>query len=285
MTFPENSHLIWWKRAPNVLIPPRSTEIFLPLFLMIKEEPVVEAIKMLQGNAYLIPGTDDFIPVKTKAPFCHYGINFGSEWDNRLLRIDRKKRKKKVLVKIKKNDNKLRIENVIKKLLEALIKYDAQIIFSNPQHILEPYISEFRNNNIEVFNWVKSPGVFPVLDLVIHFGEICDCFEAVYWGTPQIIIPSQTEQESLARITKNLILGEFLFFAKQPLRLGKIPHTFGQYTINYGCEEDKDNFKIFETIDKVIGSKKYLHRISEVQNKLYINFNEDKISSFINNSF
>ena len=279
--FPEQDNFLWWKQVPDTLIPPFSMQVFWPLFEKIKEKPLSGANGLLNGNAYLIPGTPELEPVKTTSPHLFYGYNIDTQWDERLIKIDKKKRLKKIYITVGGGAKRTHIKEYYNTILSSLIQEKYQLIISDP---FEALLSDKQNldyPNLTLLKWVDSSTVFPYLNLIIHHGGYGTTLESLWWGIPSLIIPYHSEQEGNGRRIEKLRTGKILPIAQEPYQPVMFDYNYGETTMLGGFDNCLNEHEINSTVKELISNDEFKNEARRHSQKLRSQFNSELILNFI----
>jgi UDP:flavonoid glycosyltransferase YjiC (YdhE family) len=279
--FPDQANFIWWKKIPDTLIPPASVKVFLPLFDKIKEEPFQEASGLLKGDAYLIPGTPEVEPIETITPHLFYGYHIDTHWDERLIKIDKKKRLKKIYVTVGGGAKRTHVKEYYSIILSSLIKEKFQLIFSDPFEVLLSDKQNLFYPNLTLLKWVDSSTVFPYLNLIIHHGGYGTTMESLWWGIPSLIIPYHSEQEGNGRRTEKLRTGKILPIAREPYQPVIFDYYYGETTMLGGFDRFLNEHEINSTVKELISNDEYKNEARRQSQQLRSQFNSELILNFI----
>jgi len=279
--FPENTKFLWWKNKQEMLRMPQTLPAFRPLFDLIKQTPFEGGCKVFTGNAYLIPGTPNIEPIDTNKPHLFYGYHVDSVWDERLIKIDKKKRFKKIFITIGGGAQRSNVEKFYKFLLQSIKKLDVHVIFSDPFEILKGELKKENYPNISVFKWIETSTVFPYLDLIIHHGGYSTTMEALWWGIPSIIIPFHSEQEGNGRRIEKLKAGKVLLPSHPPYHKIDFKSRYGLYNMMAGFDFDLTENELIQTIEKISNSKDYKKSVMEQSDSLKSTYNPHAINDFV----
>ena len=279
--FPEQDNFLWWKQVPDTLVPPSSMQVFLSLFEKIKEEPFPEANRLLKGDAYLIPGTPELEPIKTTSPHLFYGYRIDTQWDERLIKIDKKTRLKKIYVTVGGGAKRTHVKEYYNLILRSLIKEKFQLIISDP---FEAILSNKQNldyPNLTLLKWVDSSTIFPYLNLIIHHGGYGSTMESLWWGIPSLIIPYHSEQEGNGRRIEKLRTGKILPIAQEPYQPVMFDYYYGETTMLGGFDICFNTHEINSTVKDLISNDEFKNEARKHSQKLRSQFNSELILNFI----
>ncbi|GAB4366582.1 MAG: hypothetical protein Kow0042_06540 [Calditrichia bacterium] len=280
--FPDPStQFIWWKTPPDTLRPPPSTRAFDALFDKIGEPPCDEATLFLQGDAYLIPGNPSIEPISTEKPHLFFGYHVHSVWDQRLIQIDRKERKKKIYVTIGGGSHRSHVNEYYQFLVESLHNQNAQIIFSDPFEILHRKLNKSEHPHISVFKWIDSSTIFPYLNLIIHHGGYSTFMESLWWGVPSLIIPFHSEQEGNGRRLEKLNAGKVMHFASEAKIPVKFKSFYGDFTMLGSFERAINKDQFVSALQTLLTDQDYKQAAVDQSQNLQDGFDYDKIADFI----
>jgi UDP:flavonoid glycosyltransferase YjiC (YdhE family) len=279
--FPDKNNFIWWKDIPNSLIPPSSTQAFLPLFDRIQENLFQDAQKLLKGDAYLIPGTPELEPIETSFPHLFYGYFINTHWDERLLKIDKKKRLKKIYITVGGGAKRTHIAEYYNIILQSLIRKDYQLIFSDPFEVLLSNKKSINYPNVTILKWVESSSVFPYLNLVIHHGGYGTTMETLWWGIPSLIIPYHSEQEGNGKRIEKLKSGKVIPIAEEPYQSVKFDYYYGETSMLGGFNFRLTEEEIDSVVNDLISNHEYKNNVLGQSYNLKLRFNREYILNFI----
>ena len=279
--FPENPNFIWWKKFPGELKIPNSTEAFTSLYEKIKKEPSAEAVNFFTGDAYLIPGIFEIEPVTTLKPHIFYGYGVNSEWDHRLIEVDKKKRLKKIFITIGGGSARSNLTDFYSFILRSIKNLNFQVIISDPFEVLAKSIVKENNPNISVFKWIESSTIFPYLNIIIHHGGYSTTMESLWWGVPSLIIPFHSEQEGNGRRIEQLKAGKVDLISKPPYQEVPFQSYYDCYNMLAGFNFDLSDQEFIESINKIIDSRIFRKNALSLSEKLKLNYDPDKMLNFI----
>lgn len=279
--FPDNENLIWWKNIPESLISPPSTKAFLELCLSLNLEPDLVANKYLAGDGYLFPGTPDIEPIQTQKSHLFFGYFVESNWDGRLLNIDKKKRLKKIYITIGGGAQRSHVSEYYHFLIEALKDLKVQLIISDPFEILTSTFNRITYPNVSIYKWIESATVAPYLDLVIHHGGYGTTLESLWWGVPSVIIPFHSEQEGNGRRLEFLKAGKVLQIAREPYLPVKFHTYYGEATMLGGFDFCLDRSEFISIIKKILTKTEFRENAKIQSQQLRSLFNPVSILDFI----
>ena len=279
--FPGQDNFLWWKQIPDTLVLPSSSHAFVPLFERINEEPFQKANGLLKGDAYLIPGTPELEPVKTRSPHLFYGYYIDTQWDERLIKIDQKKRLKKIYITVGGGAKRTHVEEYYRMILHSLIKEKFQLIFSDPFEVLLSDKKNINYPNITILKWVESSTVFPYLNLVIHHGGYGTTMESLWWGIPSLIIPYHSEQEGNGRRIEKLKSGKVISIAKEPYLPVIFNYYYGQTSMLGGFDFRLTEGEINSAVKELISNEEYKNEAVRQSHQLKSQFDQKQILNFI----
>ncbi len=281
--FPEKPDFLWWKQTPQDLIPPASLQAFEKPFGKLNMELPADASGLLNGDAYLVPGTDAIEPIRTSTPHLFYGYRVNSDYDPRLQNLQLKRHTKKVYITVGGGSWKSGLSDIYQFLLSILQKFDVQIIVSDPFNVLDGDDRWHGQPNIEIFRWIESSTVFPNLDLIIHHGGYSTMMESLWWGVPSIILPFHSEQEGNGRRLEQLGVGKLFSVAAVPYRTVGFRSYSGEFTMRGGFEFGLKKEEIIPALEHVLSNDETKTTAANLSDALRKKFNPEEMTDFLEN--
>jgi hypothetical protein len=278
--FPENANFIWWKQSSPLLNPPASLQGYTPLFELIHENPVTEACRLFSGDAYLIPGIPVLEPIMTLKPHLFYGYHVESNWDERLIRSDKKNRIKKIYITFGGGSGRANVAKFYNFIYQTIQKIEMPIIVSDPFEVLRGFPN--KNPNIHIYKWIESSSVFPELSLIVHHGGYSTTLESLWWGIPAIVIPAHSEQEGNGRRVESLSAGKVMLVSQPPYQPVNFRSYYGEYNILAGFSFDLNAAELIDSIKSIVNDNAYKDSALKQSENLRSGYNPEKIIKFIN---
>lgn len=199
---PASPGLIWWQSPPANLVPPDPRPIFNPLLESWGLPPIRRAEDLLRGDLYLIPSLPELEPLPPDLPDTHYvGPLIRPQNSNQPAPAwldDFDPARPLVYVTIGGGAGPVGGRRFYHLLMDALGNTDVQVIASTGAK-LSPDGLPAPPPNVRLEAWVPGPTVIARSSLVLFHGGYGTTMELVQAGTPGLIIPFHSEQESNAR--------------------------------------------------------------------------------------
>jgi UDP:flavonoid glycosyltransferase YjiC (YdhE family) len=200
-THPAAPKLMWWQDPPQGLITPDPRPVFNTILEGMGLPEIEKGEDLLQGDLYLVPSVPDLDPLPEMGNTYYVGP---------LTRIaDRKEelpewmgrftsQKPLVYVTLGGGAGPVGGPRFYKMLFEALGNEEIQVVASTGRRISPDDLPQPpRNFRLEA--WVPGGAMIERADLVVYPGGYGSTMEIVRAGTPGLVIPFHTEQESNGR--------------------------------------------------------------------------------------
>ena len=199
---PASPGLIWWQPPPANLVPPDPRPVFNPALESWGLPSIRRAEDLLRGDLYLVPSLPELEPLPPDLPHTHYVGPLIRPWNNDqaapawLDEFD--PARPLVYTTIGGGAGPVGGRRFYQLLMEALGDTDVQVIASTGAK-LSPDALPAPPPNVRLEAWVPGPAIIARSNLVLFHGGYGTTMELVQAGTPGLIIPFHSEQESNAR--------------------------------------------------------------------------------------
>jgi UDP:flavonoid glycosyltransferase YjiC (YdhE family) len=199
-THPAGPRLIWWQEPPQELRSPDPRPVFNPVLGALGLPTIEKGENLLQGDLYLVPSFPEMDPLPDSADASYVGPLTKPAGKTALpgWLQDLAPDKPLVYITLGGGADPVGGPEFFKLLFEALGDEDVQVIAStgrrlSPQDIPQPPA------NFRLESWVPGHAVIERANLVVYPGGYATTMELVRSGTPGLVIPFHTEQESNGR--------------------------------------------------------------------------------------
>ncbi len=255
--------------------------LFSALFAAIQRPLVRTYLELFSGDGYLIPGIPELEPVHAKFPRVYLGYQLDIPWDERLLTIDKKNRQRKIFINLGYTKKPINFQTYFDFFLETFKNTKFQFIVADPSGYLNEKIKQMGVSNFSTFKWINSPQVFPFLDAAIHGGDTKNILDTLYGGIPSLIIPFNSEMESIGRRVEQISAGKMLKLAEGPYRPITIQFPFGNLNVSCGFDITVKPGKLQSEMDELLHNKIYREKSAYYFQKLKEQFQPEGIIKFV----
>ena len=198
--YPVAPTLIWWQPVPAELVPPDPRPVFNPLLRAWGLPPIQRAEDLLSGDRYLVPSLPALDPIPGPLPETYYigPLVRAKPAVETLTEVPSERQQKRIYVTTGGGAENVGGETFYRVLLEALAGLPVQAVVSTGNR-LNPRSLPPAPPNVQLVAWADGPQLARQSDLVVFSGGYGTSMDLVLAGTPGLVIPFHSEQESNGR--------------------------------------------------------------------------------------
>jgi UDP:flavonoid glycosyltransferase YjiC (YdhE family) len=200
-THPSGPRLMWWQEPPNELRSPDPRPVFNPVLKEIGLPMIEKGEDLLHGDLYLVPSIPALDPLSEASDTYYVGPLAKPATDRSSLpewAAELNPAKPLVYITLGGGAGPVGGPEFYTLLFDALSREDIQVVASTGSRITREDIPK-PPANFRLETWVPGQAVIEMADLVVYPGGYGTTMELVRAGTPGLVIPFHTEQESNGR--------------------------------------------------------------------------------------
>jgi UDP:flavonoid glycosyltransferase YjiC (YdhE family) len=198
--YPACASVIWWQPPPESLVQPDPRPLFNPLLESWGLPAIDQAEGLLRGDLYLVPSLPALEPIPAPLAETYYVGPLVRRSTRDKIEGERRPGEGRKLVYVTTGGGAENVGGVAfyRAMLEALAGLPVQAVVSTgnrvaPQELPPPPA------RVQVVAWVDGPRMVSQADLVVYSGGYGTSMENLLAGTPGLVIPFHSEQESNGR--------------------------------------------------------------------------------------
>lgn len=198
---PFSPQLVWWRPLPPQILVPQIASIFNPALERWGLPPVAQASELLEGDLFLVPSIPQLDPLPVEGERIRYvgpltrvagGNDAEPEWLS-ALPDDRPV----VYVTIGGGADAVRGFDPLPLWEAAFADTDWEVVISTAGQPVPPHWRQ--RERLHVLPWAPGTAMIARADVVLFHGGYGTTMELVQAGTPAVVLPFHTEQESNGR--------------------------------------------------------------------------------------
>jgi UDP:flavonoid glycosyltransferase YjiC (YdhE family) len=268
-THPVKPQLIWWQDSPPDLISPDPAPVFNPVLEEYGLPHLKKGEDLLQGDLYLVPSFPALDPLPEAADTYYVGpltqaAAKRDSYPDWLQHLD--PQKPLVYVTLGGGAGPVGGPKFYQMLFEALGDEDIQVAAStggriSPQDLPEPPA------NFHLENWLPGQAVIERADLVVYPGGYGTTMELVRAGTPGLVIPFHTEQESNGRRLEQQGAGRVLLSAGEGGTQVVKPWFRGSFSYQVYPHSGLSSSGLRAAVVEILGNKGFKQRAARLRDE------------------
>lgn len=211
-TYPENPALVWWRSIPSEVQPPDLSPVFNPAFDQLELPNVRETGDLFAGNLFLIPSIPEVDPVPDVSPTTHYVgplVRQSADVPPPDWMPELSSGRPLIYVTVGGGSDSSQQRDLLKLWFEAFSEAPWDVVISTGGcRVPKRFQSQ---GNLRVSSWIPAGRlIIERADVVLFHGGYGTMMETVQSGTPSVVFPFHTEQESNGRRLEQLGMAKVL---------------------------------------------------------------------------
>jgi UDP:flavonoid glycosyltransferase YjiC (YdhE family) len=267
-TYPENPALVWWRAVPSEVQSPDLRPVFNPAFDQLGLPPIQETEDLLAADLILIPSIPEVDPVPEASPTTRYvgpliqksaGVS-PPDWIQELSSRERPL----VYVTVGGGSDSSQQRDLLRLWTEAFAEAPWNVVISTGGRSVPRRLRS--KGNLQVFSWISAGRlVIERADVVLFHGGYGTMMETVQAGTPSVVFPFHTEQESNGRRLEQLGIAEVVAPVDASFRPNHFTWRDQALTTFVVPRLTRSADQVRQAVDKVLAEEQYAEHANRVR--------------------
>lgn len=266
---PASARVIWWQEVPPDLIPPRVDALFNPILSEWGQPTIQQAEELLFGDHFVVPSLPEIEPIPADAATTHVGeltVNMQTQTPPDWL-TDLDDDKPLIYVTIGGGAGPVGTHQFFQTVCDAFRNRPYQIVVSTSREFDASKLHDVPPN-VRLFSWVPGILLIDRADVVIFHGGYGTTMETIRCGTPSIVVPFQSEQESNGRRLAQLGCGRVLALSHETPQLVQSNWRYGTFQYRVQTRYDLTPEQLQTEVMTVLDTPTYRQTVAELSQKI-----------------
>ncbi len=268
-TYPQDPALVWWRPIPNMIRTPDVAPVFNPALETLGLPYIQETGDLLAGDLFLIPSIPEVDPLPPDSRKAQYvgPLTRKSEVENipSWMQALSDRQRPLVYVTVGGGSDSSQQKDLLALWFKAFEGMPWDIVISTGGR-RAPRQYE-RRDNPRVFSWIPAGRrMVEMADVVVFHGGYGTMMETIQSGTPSVVFPFHTEQESNGRRLKALGLAEVVAPSEAVFTLQRTAWRDQTLTTLVVPRLVRTSGEVREAVQHVLSEASYTERATQIRN-------------------